>query len=219
LAASPLPNANLFDFRHADSASKTRPVYLGVRIWQNRGFSPGPPDGSKTWHCCAFAVHLVLSSMYLYETHLSVKNTETSRAFYVELVGLRFAWRDPKRDIIFLWVGENRSTMLGLWWSDTLYGTQFHHSHLAFAVSLSELLSLGKRLNDLGVPTHNFARIETTEPSVIGWMPSAQLYFRDPDGHSLELIALLDDEPDPGFIGSLTDWQKRLGQPSAHRRP
>jgi hypothetical protein len=26
LAASPLPNANLSDFRHADSASKTRPV-------------------------------------------------------------------------------------------------------------------------------------------------------------------------------------------------
>ena len=25
LAASPLPNANLSDFRHADSASKTRP--------------------------------------------------------------------------------------------------------------------------------------------------------------------------------------------------
>jgi lactoylglutathione lyase len=40
-------------------------------------------------------------------------------------------------------------------------------------------------------------------------MPSALLYFRDPDGHTIELIALLDEEPDPSFIGSLTDWQKR----------
>ena len=40
-------------------------------------------------------------------------------------------------------------------------------------------------------------------------MPSTQLYFRDPDGHSLEFIALLDDPPDPGFIGSLSEWRKR----------
>ena len=40
-------------------------------------------------------------------------------------------------------------------------------------------------------------------------MPSAQLYFPDPDGHSLEFIAILDDPPDPGFIGPLSEWQKR----------
>jgi mannose-6-phosphate isomerase-like protein (cupin superfamily) len=42
---------------------------------------------------------------------------------------------------------------------------------------------------------------ETTEPSVIGWMPSAQLYFRDPDGHS-QFITLLDDP-----IGPLSAWE------------
>ena len=40
-------------------------------------------------------------------------------------------------------------------------------------------------------------------------MPSAQLYFRDGDGHSLEFIALLDEFPDPGFIGSLSEWKQR----------
>jgi hypothetical protein len=40
-------------------------------------------------------------------------------------------------------------------------------------------------------------------------MPSGQLYFDDPAGHSLEFIALLDDKPDPGFIGPLSVWQKR----------
>ncbi|HWW03433.1 MAG TPA: hypothetical protein VNZ64_27265 [Candidatus Acidoferrum sp.] len=53
------------------------------------------------------------------------------------------------------------------------------------------------------------------QSSVIGWMPSAQLYFRDPDAHSLEYIALLDDPPDPDFTGSLSAWQKRSLVPPA----
>jgi len=56
----------------------------------------------------------------------------------------------------------------------------------------------------------NFLGEKTIEPSVIGWMPSAQLYFRDPDGHSVEFIALLDDTPDPNFIGPLSAWQKKV---------
>jgi hypothetical protein len=39
-------------------------------------------------------------------------------------------------------------------------------------------------------------------------MPSAQLYFRDRDGHSLEFIALLDEWPEPEFVGSLSEWKK-----------
>jgi lactoylglutathione lyase len=99
--------------------------------------------------------------------------------------------------------------MLGLWGSATTYGSNLHQCHFAIALPLPDLLVAGNRLKNLGVSTHNFADEETTEPSVIGWMPSAQLYFRDPDGHSLEFIALLDDAPDPGFHGSLSAWQKR----------
>jgi lactoylglutathione lyase len=146
--------------------------------------------------------------MYLYETHVSVANTETSKAFYVDIVGLDFAFRDPVRDIVFLWVGKDRRSMLGLWGPGTLYGTPFRKSHFAIAVELPELLLAGNRLNSLRIRTYNFAGEETTEPSVIGWMPSAQLYFNDPDGHSVEYITLLDDEPDPNFIGSFTEWQR-----------
>ena len=77
------------------------------------------------------------------------------------------------------------------------------------ALSLPELLVAGKRLNDLGVTTRDFSGEVTTEPSVIGWMPSAQLYFRDSDGHSLEFIALLDESPLPEFVGSLSEWRRR----------
>ena len=147
--------------------------------------------------------------MHLYETHLPVANTENSAQFYAEVVGLEFAYRDPGRDIVFLWVGTDRRSMLGLWGPTTLYGKDPHRCHFAIALSLPELLEAGQRLNALGIPTSNFAGEETSEPSVIGWMPSAQLYFRDPDGHSLEFIALLDDQPDPDFIGPLSAWQKR----------
>ena len=147
--------------------------------------------------------------MYLYETHLPVSSTERSSAFYIDAVGLRFAYRDPERDIVFPWIGENRVSMLGLWGPGTAYGTPLHRVHLAIAVSLPDLLASGKRLNELGVATYGFAKVETIEPSVIGWMPSAQLYFRDLDGHTIEFIALLDEEPDPSFIGSLTEWRKQ----------
>ncbi len=54
-----------------------------------------------------------------------------------------------------------------------------------------------------------FCGEQTSEPSVIGWMPSAQLYFSDLDGHSLEFISILDDPPEPNFIGSLSQWRKK----------
>ena len=99
--------------------------------------------------------------------------------------------------------------MLGLWGPSTTLGREFHKCHIAFNVSLSELLAAGERLNSAGIQTQNFAGEKTTEPSVIGWMPSAQLYFRDRDGHSLEFITLLDESAEPEFVGSLSEWRKR----------
>ena len=147
--------------------------------------------------------------MYLYETHLSVADTAASQAFYTRVVGLKFAHRDLTRDIIFLWAGDDRRSMLGLWGPTTTYGRDFHRSHVAFAISLAELLAVGQRLRSSGVACQDFRGEQTNEPSVIGWMPSAQLYFRDPDGHSVEFIALLDGTPDPSFIGPLSEWRKK----------
>ena len=156
--------------------------------------------------------------MYLYETHLAVADTETAQAFYTGVVGLQFAHRDLTRDIIFLWAGDDRRSMLGLWGPTTAYGREFHKSHFALAISLSQLLAAGERLRRSGITCQDFRGEQTDEPSVIGWMPSAQLYFCDPDGHSVEFIALLDDAPDPSFIGSLSEWRKKPNQtPTAGR--
>jgi len=147
--------------------------------------------------------------MQLYETHLPVQSTEASQRFYLEVVSLEFAYRDPSRDVVFLWIGSNRRSMLGLWGPNTVRGGDFHKCHFAIAMSLPELLAVGKQLAARGIACRNFLGQTTIEPSVIGWMPSAQVYFRDPDDHSLEFIALLDDAPDPGFVGSLSEWQKK----------
>lgn len=146
--------------------------------------------------------------MHLYETHLSVVNTAISQFFYTELVGLEFAHRDRIRDIVFLWAGDGRRSMVGLWGPSTTYGRDFHRSHFAFAVSLDELLATGEKLRRSGLICQDFNGNQTDEPSVIGWMPSAQLYFQDPDGHSIEFITLLDDAPDPTFLGPLSLWKR-----------
>jgi hypothetical protein len=42
---------------------------------------------------------------------------------------------------------------------------------------------------------------------VIGWMPAAAVYFRDPDGHLIEYLAMLDEPPRPEVgIVSWSDW-------------
>ena len=53
--------------------------------------------------------------MHLYEAHLPVSDTEAAQRFYVEIVGSQFAHHDLTRDIVFLWAGADRKSMLGLW--------------------------------------------------------------------------------------------------------
>ena len=149
--------------------------------------------------------------MHLYETHLPVANTERARDFYTNIAGLSFAYRDPTRDIVFLWVDEKQKGMIGLWGASTGYGRQngvLTRCHLAFSVSFEELQDAIVRLNERGIETRGFGGNVTHEPSVIGWMPSAQVYFRDPDGHSLEFITILQHVPNASFIGSYSEWLK-----------
>jgi lactoylglutathione lyase len=147
--------------------------------------------------------------VYLYETHLSVADTAASQAFYTRVVGLKFAHRDLTRDIIFLWAGDDRRSMLGLWGPTTTYGRDFHRSHVAFAISLAELLAVGERLRGSGA----LARISkvskrTSHQSSAGCRLLSST-FATQNGHSVEFIALLDGTPDPSFIGPLSEWRKK----------
>ena len=44
---------------------------------------------------------------------------------------------------------------------------------------------------------------------VFGWMPAIAIYFNDPDGHSLECIAMLPGAPKPEVgVVSWEEWLK-----------
>jgi GNAT superfamily N-acetyltransferase len=141
----------------------------------------------------------------LFEAHLTVRDVERSVAFYRDVVGLRVALRLPERGAAFLWVGRPGDSMLGLWsLGSAPVGIT---SHVAFAATLDDVLGACGALRQVGVAPLSFFGDETTEPSVIGWMPAAAVYFRDPDGHQLEYLAMLDDAPRPELgIVSWSDW-------------
>jgi ribosomal protein S18 acetylase RimI-like enzyme len=84
--------------------------------------------------------------------------------------------------------------MLGLWVERAPLTLSLH---VAFRASVADVLRACERLRSAGVTPLSFFATETDEPSVIGWMPAAAVYFRDPDGHLLEYLAMLDARPRP----------------------
>jgi len=132
----------------------------------------------------------------LFETHLTVSDLSRAVTFYRDVVGLPLALELPERGAAFFWIGAPGEAMLGLW---SLGSAPMGLSlHVAFKVSLTDVLHACDRLRARGVTPLSFFGTETTEPSVIGWMPAAAVYFRDPDGHLLEYLAMLAEEPHPG---------------------
>jgi len=131
----------------------------------------------------------------LFETHLTVSDLDRSVAFYRDVVGLAVAYEIPERGAAFMWVGAQGDAMLGLWSiGSSPIGLDLH---FAFSCPLEDVLDACDRLRSRGITPLSFFATETDEPSVIGWMPAAAVYFRDPDGHLLEYLAMLDSAPDP----------------------
>ena len=144
----------------------------------------------------------------LFETHLTVRDLQRSIAFYRDVVGLPLATEVPERNLAFMWIGDRGTSMLGLWGIGS--APLAMELHTAFEVTLDDLLESPARLREHGVTPLSFVDRETDEPDVLCWMPAASIYFRDPDGHLLEYITMLDDDPDPdGGVVSLSDWRSR----------
>jgi len=85
--------------------------------------------------------------------------------------------------------------------------------HIAFDVSLGDVLRAPAELGEKGIESLSFFGEPAQEPSVIGWMPAAAVYFRDPDGHMLEYLAMLDTPPRPD--AGIVPWSEAgWGHPS-----
>ncbi len=129
----------------------------------------------------------------LFETHLTVSDLDGSIEFYRDVVGLPLALVVEERGAAFFWIGGPGEAMLGLW---SLGSVPMGLSlHIALRASLSDVLVACDGLRSNGVTPLSFFGTETSEPSVIGWMPAVAVYFRDPDGHLIEYLAMLEEPP------------------------
>jgi lactoylglutathione lyase len=131
----------------------------------------------------------------LFEAHLSVTDLEKAIEFYRDIVGLRLAHVASARQAAFFWIGPAGNAMLGLWAAGS--GPQRLISHVAFRAGLADVVAAPSALRSAGITPLDFDGHPTDEPVVLAWMPAASVFFRDPDGHLLEYIAMLPGEPHP----------------------
>lgn len=152
----------------------------------------------------------------LFETHLHVLDLERSMRFYEDVLGLELGRHERERRAAFYWVGKDQNTMLGLWeappWIIDGTSNIVRMQHIAFTVALEDMDNVIQNLKEKRIELRNFFGEATDEPSVLGWMPAASIYFHDVDGHLLEFTARLDHEPAPDIgIVSLSEWNERSG--------
>jgi len=131
----------------------------------------------------------------LFEAHLPTADLDAAVRFYRDVVGLQLAYITAGRQAAFFWVGSPGQSMLGLW--DGGSGPQRTTTHVAFGAALEDVIAAPRMLRSLGVMPLDFDGKPTDEPVVLAWMPAVSVYFRDPDGHLLEYIAMLPDKPRP----------------------
>lgn len=144
----------------------------------------------------------------IYETHLPVRDLHRSVEFYRDKVGLELARIIPERQVAFFWVGGKGQGMLGLWQGPL--GPLSMTLHFAFRCSMEMVVNGCTRLRLLGIQPLGFNGEPVDEPVVIGWMPAVSLYFKDPDGHSIEMLSVLPDPADPEFgVQGYSVWTGR----------
>jgi lactoylglutathione lyase len=143
----------------------------------------------------------------LFETHLTVSDLDRSVAFYRDVLGLELAHLIQSRHVAFFWIGAPGAAMLGLW---SIHSSPVYmRLHIAFQVTLPQVEASIEALRTAGLtPLSGFGRHEISEPVVLTWMPAASVYFDDPDGHSLEYICMLPDQPRPDLPRvTLSEWR------------
>jgi lactoylglutathione lyase len=160
--------------------------------------------------------------MRIFETHLDVADLNRSLEFYTRVLGLEVALRREldqartdahsrdAREFALLWVEGRGQAMLGLWERS---GQQIRPQHFAFEVALEELPGRIAELAGKGVTLRDFFQRHTTTPTVFGFIPAASIYFADPDGHVLELLARLPQpaQPELGAV-SWSEWDRISGR-------
>jgi catechol 2,3-dioxygenase-like lactoylglutathione lyase family enzyme len=123
--------------------------------------------------------------------HLHVKDLRRAMEFYGGVLGLKLGLHERARHAAFYWIGGSGRSMLGLWeqppWA--VKTKSIARQHIAFEVAARDLEAAIGRLRERGIETRDFHDTVTAVPSTFAWIPARSIYFDDPDGHLLELIA------------------------------
>jgi len=147
----------------------------------------------------------------LFETHINVSDYKISGEFYERVLDLILLHEDPARRSKFYWVGRPGEAMFGI--REHYPSPLVQRQHFAFRVALEDLEKARARLEDRGVETTNFFGEKDAPLSVFPFMPAVSLYFDDPDGHSVELLAMLGDAPRPELaILPWPEWERICGR-------
>lgn len=143
----------------------------------------------------------------LYETHLFVESLERSIDFYKNVLGLESSNYSEERRVAAFWIGKSKEAMLGLWEKPK---EEIDKRHFAFRCDVEDVLHKSVDfLKERNLKPYNFLKDGTERPMVFAWMPAIAIYFNDPDGHSLEFIAVLEGEGRPEYgIVTYEDWIK-----------
>ena len=112
----------------------------------------------------------------IYEVAIRVKDLARAEKFYREVLELQEGVRDEKRNWLFLRAGGNAG-MIVLQEDKGEWPAQ----HFAFTIEAADIGRAATMLREKG--------ISVSEPVVHEWMQATSLYFDDPDGNALELIA------------------------------
>ena len=114
----------------------------------------------------------------VYEVAIRVKDLAKAEPFYREVLDLEVGIRDEKRNWLFLRAGGDAG-MIVLQEDKSEWPLQ----HFAFTIDEADIERAAAILRERGV--------EVEGPVFHEWMSGTSLYFKDPDGHALELLALV----------------------------
>src|SRR5882724_4942612 len=113
----------------------------------------------------------------VYEVAIRVKDLTNAEPFYREVLDLEVGIRDEKRNWLFLRAGGDAG-MIVLQEDKGEWPLQ----HFAFTIDEADIERAAAMLRERGV--------EVEGPVFHEWMNSTSLYFDDPDGNKLELLAV-----------------------------
>lgn len=147
----------------------------------------------------------------LFETHINVSSLEKSIDFYQNTLGLTLGALDEERRIAFFWLGKWGEAMLGVWEKSK---ETIQPQHYAFRCEVEDVLNKSvSYLKKRNIDCYNFLKDGNEKPMVFAWMPAISIYFKDPDNHILEFIAMLEGKPQPELgIMSYEEWTKLNNQ-------